>query len=218
MVAQPNRTSIRKSALALTLAGPIVILGSFTTWGTASDGIASVSVSGTDHGGDGWITLVCGAIGLLIGILSLARRRRGWAVAALLAFLVGGATAGYDMATLSQNLSGSSGIAVSVTPGFGIWLCVLGSIAGFVAACFEVFQPARRSTMVLATAAGVPGSAYGGVPAQQAYGGGMPAQQAGPPAWFPDPTRQHRYRFYNGYAWTEAWSDDATPPPPPAPA
>ncbi len=56
-------------------------------------------------------------------------------------------------------------------------------------------------------------------------GGWVPGPASGPPAgWYPDPSRRHEYRFFNGHDWTDdvvdngAHSSEPLPPPPDATA
>src|SRR5580658_501813 len=189
----PSRGGVSPAAVVTIVAGLIVVVGSFTTWATASAGIFAQSVNGTENGGDGWLTLGCGGIGALVGLLCLGHRRTGWGVVGLLAFLAGVAISGYDMSNLSGSLS-TGIVQVDVTPGFGLWFCLIGSIAGAVATWYAAFRgPVRAGPLATTMAAGMPT--------------GLQAPMPPPRGWFPDPRGQHRFRWYDGTRWTESVSD-----------
>jgi hypothetical protein len=136
-------------------AGVLVALGSLLPWATATSGFGSVSVAGTS--GDGKITLILAAIGILCGILSLhgEKNKSGWASLGAVAFVLAGAVSIYHISSLP--IPSTNFVIVSV--GIGLWLCTIGSIVGFIAACFATYSsskapvatPAASSATALST-------------------------------------------------------------------
>jgi hypothetical protein len=118
-------------------------------------GGSSVSVAGTS--GDGKITLILAAIGILCGILSLhgEKNKSGWASLGAVAFVLAGAVSIYHISSLP--IPSTNFVIVSV--GIGLWLCTIGSIVGFIAACFATYSsskapvatPAASSATALST-------------------------------------------------------------------
>jgi hypothetical protein len=143
-----------------------LIVGSFLTWATVSIDVqafaqllgldassieaglpeTSISLSGMDVD-DGTITLIAGIAALVLGVIALLRARRVVAALLIVAGLIGGGVALYDVSQANDakqealaevepvvqaiGLDASSiGEILDVSLGVGIWLCVF---AGLVA-------------------------------------------------------------------------------------
>ena len=111
--------------------GAVLALGSVLPWATVSSAFGSISVNGTS--GDGGITLVLGVIAIVMGVL-LVRGfvATGWLVGTGAVFLVALGVSLHDasdVSSVSSRISNDIGLSV----GFGLWLCLLASIAGLVA-------------------------------------------------------------------------------------
>jgi hypothetical protein len=100
-------TTGRSAPLAAILAiagGALLAIGSFLAWAEVSGSGTSVTASGTD-GSDGWITLVAGLIVLAVGATLLrGGGKRGLAVLAIVAALVGGGVGLYDALTAKDRV------------------------------------------------------------------------------------------------------------------
>lgn len=234
MAVRQERPPISASAVWVIFCGLIVVIGSCSTWATVHAGVIAISVDGTSGEHDGWFTLLCGGVALIFGILCTSRPRRGWAAVSATLFVLGAAISGYDLATLPNPIPALA----TVTAGFGIWMCVLGSIAGLIAACAGMAPRPPPMTLVAPPPtwqASVPGRS--GVPtpprpdqwvAAPPWAGppgpwaGPPRPWAGspdawtippgtPPNWLQDPSGRHEWRYYDGAAWTD-WVSDAGVP------
>lgn len=100
-------TTGRSAPLAAILAiagGALLAIGSFLAWAEVSGSGTSVTASGTD-GSDGWITLVAGLIVLAVGATLLrGGGKRGLAVLAIVAALIGGGVGVYDALTAKDRV------------------------------------------------------------------------------------------------------------------
>jgi hypothetical protein len=88
--------------------GALLAVGSFLEWATVSVAVTGVdaetaSTSGIDSS-DGWVTLVAGAVAMLVGIVALRRPRRALAVLAIVAGLAGGALGVYDVVNAEDSV------------------------------------------------------------------------------------------------------------------
>lgn len=63
------------AAILLVFAGVTAVLGSIGPWLTVRTGLGSISLSGTDGGGDGNISLILGALLVLAGVINLGMVR-----------------------------------------------------------------------------------------------------------------------------------------------
>lgn len=141
----------------LAIAGGLLLaIGSFLTWAEVSGGGTRGTASGTD-GSDGWITLVAGAVVLVAGVvLARGTGRRGLAVAAVVAALIGGGVGLYDALTaedrvldeVAATLSGELGATaqdvraildeavasgeLAISIGLGLFLVIGGGALGLV--------------------------------------------------------------------------------------
>lgn len=115
----------RNQTIAL-VAGVVVVLGSVLPWAK----VLFFTLSGTD--GDGKITLVLGA--LAIGGLFV--KKTGAAIAVAVLFLLAAGIGIYDYANISSKIAQSDTefIKDGVTVGIGLYLVILGGVAGLVSA------------------------------------------------------------------------------------
>ena len=128
-----GRADMRRNLVIGTgIAAIVIIVGSVLPWATVSLGDLSESVGGMD--GDGAITLV---LGLLLGAFAVYAYLRGaprglaWAAAVVAAIVA--VVAIIDIADVSS-LSGDLGDLADVSVGFGLWLVLIGGIAGTILA------------------------------------------------------------------------------------
>ncbi len=104
MAEASSRGGMSAAAILAIVGGALLAIGSFLTWARVSGGGTSESATGMD-GSDGWITLVAGAIVLGVGLAFVAGRgRRGLAVLAMLAGVVGGGLGLYDALTAKDRV------------------------------------------------------------------------------------------------------------------
>lgn len=100
-------TTGRPAPIAAFLAvggGVLLAIGSFLAWAEVSGGGTSVSAAGTD-GTDGYITLVAGLIVLAVGATFLRGvGKRGLAILAIVAALIGGGVGLYDALTAKDRV------------------------------------------------------------------------------------------------------------------
>jgi hypothetical protein len=123
-------------------AGALVIIGSFATWVTASLGIFSVSENGIS--GDGKITLLLAILAIGAELLQLQITKPALSVATLVLFGLLTIMSVYEFFNISSTSYSSDGITITATVGFGVYLCLVGSIAGVAASIIE----RRRSGQV----------------------------------------------------------------------
>jgi Protein of unknown function (DUF2510) len=123
-------------AIVVLAGGAVLILGALLPWATASIGFVSVSKAGTS--GDGVITLIIGLGVLAIGWVALARRRHQAAVVlGIIAGVIAGGVAIYDIANVSSavNRAQTRSSLVHASVGIGLWVTALaaaGVIAGSI--------------------------------------------------------------------------------------
>lgn len=115
-----TRGSSPLAAILAIAGGGLLAIGSFLTWAEVTGGGTTETASGMD-GSDGWITLAAGAVVLAAGIVfTRGPGRRGIAVAAVAAALIGGGLGLYDALTardrvlgdVAETLSGELGATV----------------------------------------------------------------------------------------------------------
>ena len=108
-----------QSALLQTVGGAALALGSFLAWGTVLD----ISVNGMD-GGDGWFTLIGGAVVAVYGFMSMQGNNSlpkwlPWA----------GLVVGLGVALINFfDIMGTDGVSI----GIGMWLMIAGGVAALV--------------------------------------------------------------------------------------
>ncbi|HEU4356629.1 MAG TPA: hypothetical protein VFT27_13655 [Actinomycetota bacterium] len=97
--------------------GGLLVVGSFLDWAKVSGSGINVTGSGTE-GTDGWITLVAGAVALVVGLTMLrVAGKRALAILAIVAGLVGGGVGLYDALTAKDSVLDSA--AEELTSQFG---------------------------------------------------------------------------------------------------
>jgi hypothetical protein len=124
--------------LILALSGVVIIIGSVTAWFTLSVSILSAairtgSVSGTSHGGEGWISLIGGIFLVLVGLLMVLAEGVLQRLLGQVAAVSAGASLGisvYVVDRIASANSAASGI------GWGLILVLLGSVAACCATAF----------------------------------------------------------------------------------
>jgi hypothetical protein len=181
MQAQTGSSASRVPAIVAIVGGAILAIGSFLTWASVSvdtdvliQKLASAlgldpsllqgqvptsgfnqSVNGFDAGADGKITLVMGIIVLAAAVVMIVKPdiKKAMGVVAILAALVGGGIAVYDVAQVNdvanQAEDAASAIAgpqlqqagvgpdvfegiFDVSAGIGLWACIAGGVIGLV--------------------------------------------------------------------------------------
>jgi hypothetical protein len=130
-----HQRPIAPATIAVLAGGLLLVVGSFLPWVTASTVFGSISRSGVDGGGDGWITLVAGGVILLLGLATLRRPNRAAnlliAVAAAIAFVIFALDFSDVQSRITDLESQSEGVALGGV-GIGLWLVALGAIVSFV--------------------------------------------------------------------------------------
>jgi hypothetical protein len=129
--------------------GLLVVLGSFTTWVTASVGLFSVSENGTS--GDGKFTLILAILAIGAALANHQVPRQEFSIATVVLFGLLTILSIYEFVHISSKSYSGDGITISATVGVGVYLCIAGSVAGVVAWIIEK----RRSFQVMN---GQPGS------------------------------------------------------------
>lgn len=108
-----------QSALMMTVGGAALAVGSFLAWGT----VLGISVSGMD-GGDGWMTLIGGAVVAVYGFMayqgnSSLPKWLPWA----------GIVVGLGVAIINFfDILGTDGVSI----GIGMWLMLAGGVVAIV--------------------------------------------------------------------------------------
>jgi hypothetical protein len=136
------------ASLAVIGGGLLIGVGSFLPWVTASTVFGSLSRSGVDRGGDGWVTLVAGSVITLLGLLTIRKANRGAnllvAIAAAVAFI----TFAIDLADVQGRISDlegtSQGMALAGV-GIGLWMVALGAVIAFASSLAR--RSRRRAAM-----------------------------------------------------------------------
>lgn len=118
-------TGSRSTIVAL-VSALVVIVGSFMTWVTVSQGSLSISAGGMDEGGDGVITLV---VAIAAGAAAVFLKGR----ARMISVVVGGAVVLLVAIIDIFDILGEDLVDASV--GIGLWLVLLGG-AALTAAAF----------------------------------------------------------------------------------
>jgi len=180
---QASARTISPAAATTIGAGALLALGSLLPWATATTPFGSISKDGTS--GDGVITLILAAVAILSGVLSLhgEKAKSGWAGLGAVAFALAGAGSIADMSSLpipSTNL-------VIVSVGIGLWLCVIGSIVGFIAACSATYSSSRGSRVARKF---------------RIARGPLPTRPTSLAGWYPDSQIPGQFRYWDGVRWT----------------
>jgi hypothetical protein len=101
-----------------------IIIGSFSPWATVSTVFGSISVSGTDDGGDGLFSLVGGVVVVLLVLLSKY-------LGSLIVSALTGALLLYDLINVNRNISDVDTEFARASVGWGLWLATAGAIVAF---------------------------------------------------------------------------------------
>ena len=201
------------AAILAIVGGALLAIGSFLAWAEVSGGGTSVTASGID-GTDGWITLITGLIVLVIGVTFLrGSAKRGLAILAIIAALVGGGVGLYDALTAKDRVlddaaeelagqfggtteevralldqaidAGQLGISLSI----GLYMVIAGGVLGIVGGFMGMRSGGAAPAMPAAASmpASMPAAAPAPAePAAPAPPAAPPAPAAEPPA-MPDP-------------------------------
>jgi hypothetical protein len=102
--------------ILMLVGGALAAVGSFLSWANVTVSDVSATAKGTD-GSDGYITLVCGVVLVVVGLVSFRGGRRALGVLALLAGLVAGAVGVYDAVTAQDSVLDA--VAEQVAPQVG---------------------------------------------------------------------------------------------------
>jgi hypothetical protein len=174
----------RSTGSILAIVGGIgLAISAFLSWGTVSLDAAkfasalgidpslittgsmpemSQSVSGTD-GWEGKLAIVAGIVAIVVGVIAMREARKGLGVLLIVAGLIGGGVALYDVATVNdqkdaaiedaapelQQLgvqTSSLSDAIDVSLDAGIWICVLAGLVVVVAGVMVRAGENERST------------------------------------------------------------------------
>jgi hypothetical protein len=241
MQAQTGSSASRTPAIVAIVGGVILAIGSFLTWASVSvdtdtliQKLASAlgvdasllqgqvptsgfnqSVNGFDAGADGKITLVTGIIVVAAAVVMIVKPdiKKAMGVVAILAALIGGGIAVYDVAQVNdvanQAEDAASAIAgpelqqagvggdvfegiFDVSAGIGLWACIAGGVIGLVGGALALRGGPSTATVGtgMPTAATTPTTGTGfetpvapAVPSTPV----APTPQAPPPASPPTP-------------------------------
>lgn len=104
-----------QSALMTTIGGAALALGSFLAWGT----VIGISVNGMD-GGDGWFTLIGGAVVAVFGFMAMQGNSSLPKWAAWVGLVVGLGVALINF----FDIMGTDGVSI----GIGMWLMLAGGL------------------------------------------------------------------------------------------
>jgi hypothetical protein len=235
MQAQTGSSASRAPAIVAIVGGAILAIGSFLTWASVSvdtdaliQKLASAlgldpsllqgqvptsgfnqSVNGFDAGADGKITLVAGILVVAAAIVMIVKPdiKKAMGVVAILAALIGGGIAVYDVAQVNdvanQAEDAASAIAgpqlqqagvgsdvfegiFDVSAGIGLWACIAGGVVALVGGVLALRggPSAASAGMGMSTASTTPTTGTGfETPAAPV----APTPQAPPPAAPPTP-------------------------------
>jgi hypothetical protein len=121
-------------ALAAVVAGALVAVGSFLPWATVGAGILTASKTGIE-GGDGWLTLILGAVAALVSASALIRGRLpnpGLLVSVGVVLVAVAAWEGFDI--LNRQSATIYGLEIKPSPGVGLLAVAAGAIGLVVVA------------------------------------------------------------------------------------
>ena len=133
----PRRLSWAAASIALMAAGAL------GPWAE----VLGITIHGTDEGRDGWIVLGAAVTAALL-LAAHLRSSRTWPVAAcLLAGIAGFGTAAYDLAELRAPSDDLVFSDLDVSPGWGLWLALVGSTSLALAALALLVAARRRDEL-----------------------------------------------------------------------
>src|SRR5664280_1378286 len=108
------------------------ILGTLTTWITANAGFFSVSVNGISSD-DGKIAVVLALLATVATLVNIWKPRRVLAFASVILFGLLAILSIYEIVNISSKSYSGDGMTISASVGIGVYLCLLGGVAGVVA-------------------------------------------------------------------------------------
>lgn len=190
-------------------AAVVVLLGSFLPWASVSAFGVSQSVNGTEA--DGKRTLLAA---LAMGVLFWLWNRRTVIAAGAVSAIA--AVIGIANLIDINGVAGDLGGLVDVSAGIGIFMVILGGIAGavmgFMGQASIAANPASAGTFDSRQAIAWVQARTGQAPAQGQAPAPAPGQPLAPAAtaaagWLPDPQGKARLRYWDGAAWTEHTQD-----------
>jgi hypothetical protein len=113
-------------------AGAVGIFGTLTTWVTASAGFISVSKNGISSG-DGKIAVVLALVATAATLVTVWRPSRVLAIVQVIFFGLLAILSVYEIVHISSKSYSGDGITITASVGIGVYLCLLGGVAGVVA-------------------------------------------------------------------------------------
>jgi hypothetical protein len=136
------------------VAAILLVVGSFLPWLAEEFGLAASpstsSQSGVAGGGLGVATATLGIIGLMAVISGLWRNTRGLTIAALATFAAAAVICLSNIYNIVNLPSYGTAREISqVTVGFGLWLCLAGSVIGSFLCIFGVVAEAQSTEVTL---------------------------------------------------------------------
>jgi hypothetical protein len=191
------------------------------------------TVTGIGSGIDGWVTLIAGAVAIVAAIVMIAKPdiRKAMGIVALLAGLVGGGIALYDVSRVNDiageaedqaKSAAAAGLAAAgidpnifddvfdVSAGIGLWGCLVGGVLALVGGGLALASKSRGSAAAPAAATGF----AAGSPAAPA----APAPQAETPAAPSVPSEPSSSPGSDAVPDAPSTPADPAPPPPAPPA
>jgi len=122
--------------------GAVIAIGSLLPWANVAFSVLSIGVTGT-RTSDGKITLVCGILVLVLGVLMFRGRvADGWLIGGGVLLLVALGLSIHEVSSVTSvagndpALQLGGGSYISVTVGAGLWLCLIASVIGLAAIIF----------------------------------------------------------------------------------
>ena len=213
-----DRKSPSPAAIVGIVGGALLAIGSFLTWVTVTLDTAALatkladllgvdpsivqgqlggagfseSATGLSDSADGVFTLIAGIVAIVVALVILLKvdLRKPMAIVLILAGVVGGGVAVYDMTTVNNQKdqalsamssqlgalgidSGTLGDVIKVSFGIGIWVCAIG---GLIAIVGGVMALVSKSSAAPAMAGGT------AAPMGSGFDAPAPAAPAAPPA------------------------------------
>jgi hypothetical protein len=248
------------AAVVTIVGGALLVICSFLVWATASvnadvliqrlaealgveastlqqqlpaNQFPTETVTGIGSGVDGWVTLIAGVVAIVAAIVMIAKPelRKGMGILALLAGLVGGGLALYDVSRVNDiageaedqaKSAAAAGLAAAgidpnifddvfnVSAGIGLWGCLVGGVLALVGGGLALASKSQGSAAAPAAATGFAGAP----PVAPA----TPAPQTEAPATPATPSEAPTPPDSDAAPDAPASSADPAPPPPAPPA
>jgi hypothetical protein len=126
-----------------------MILGGFGPWAKASvllgeTPVFSLTVNGTDGGGDGWIVIAAAGVAIALLVVIAVTWRRWLALVPLIAGVVGAAVAAYDISDINSVSAGNARATANASAQWGIYLSLIASIGLALASLAMIYELNRR--------------------------------------------------------------------------